>query len=52
MNAGLEAGLAAGVAPGNEGAAILVVDDRSDKRLAFTTLLEDLQQEVVTAASG
>ena len=33
-------------------AAILVVDDRPDKLLALRLVLEELGQEIVTAASG
>ncbi len=31
---------------------ILIVDDRSDKRVVFRTILEELDQNIVTAASG
>ena len=33
-------------------ASILIVDDRNDKRLALTSVLEELRQDIVTAASG
>src|SRR5271170_5539912 len=33
-------------------AAILIVDDRQDKLLVYQTILEDLQQNLFTAASG
>ncbi len=33
-------------------AKILVVDDRPDKLLAFETILQELQQEIITASSG
>jgi signal transduction histidine kinase/DNA-binding response OmpR family regulator len=36
----------------DEKANILIVDDRSDKRLVFQTVLEDLGQNIVTARSG
>jgi len=36
----------------HERASILVVDDRTDKRLALASVLDELRQEVVTAASG
>ena len=39
-------------AGGGERASILVVDDRPDKLLALTTVLDELGQNVVTAASG
>jgi signal transduction histidine kinase/DNA-binding response OmpR family regulator len=35
-----------------ERASILIVDDRPDKLLALRSVLEDLQQHIVTAASG
>ena len=38
--------------PENGEAKILVVDDRPDKRLAFETILQELQQEIITASSG
>src|SRR5881409_871199 len=31
---------------------ILIVDDRSDKRVVFRTILEELDQNIVTASSG
>src|SRR5574338_539619 len=31
---------------------ILIVDDRLDKRVVFRTILEDLDQNIVTASSG
>jgi signal transduction histidine kinase/DNA-binding response OmpR family regulator len=38
--------------PENYEAKILVVDDRPDKLLAFETILQELQQEIITANSG
>jgi signal transduction histidine kinase len=38
--------------PPNERANILIVDDRADKRVVFSTVLEELGQNVITAASG
>jgi signal transduction histidine kinase/DNA-binding response OmpR family regulator len=38
--------------PGKHEAKILVVDDRPDKLLAFETILQELQQEIITASSG
>ncbi len=38
--------------PQNDEAKILVVDDRPDKLLAFETILQELQQEIITASSG
>src|ERR1700741_51529 len=38
--------------PENDEAKILVVDDRPDKLLAFETILQELQQEIITASSG
>jgi len=38
--------------PENYEAKILVVDDRPDKLLAFETILQELQQEILTAGSG
>ena len=35
-----------------ERANILIVDDRADKRIVFSTVLDDLGQNVITAASG
>jgi signal transduction histidine kinase/DNA-binding response OmpR family regulator len=35
-----------------ERASILIVDDRHDKRLVFSTILDELGEEVVTAQSG
>ena len=47
---------AAGPAGGNAGSAerasILIVDDRPDKLMALRTVLEELEQNIVTAASG
>ena len=31
---------------------ILIVDDRLDKRVVFRTILEELDQNIVTASSG
>jgi hypothetical protein len=31
---------------------ILIVDDRSDKRVVFRTILEELEQNIVTVGSG
>jgi signal transduction histidine kinase/CheY-like chemotaxis protein len=50
----------AGVAPADDPAAagqaerssILIVDDRLDKRVVFRTILEELDQNIVTASSG
>ena len=36
----------------HERANILIVDDRADKRIVFSTVLEDLGQNIVTVASG
>jgi signal transduction histidine kinase/DNA-binding response OmpR family regulator len=49
--------LAAATDQPGEGAAqersnILIVDDRLDKRVVFRTILEDLDQNIVTASSG
>ena len=42
-----------GAAPASvERSNILIVDDRLDKRVAFRTVLEELDQNVVTASSG
>jgi len=41
---------APGVAP--ERSNILIVDDRLDKRVVFRTILEELDQNIVTASSG
>ena len=38
--------------PASERASILIVDDRPDKLLALGAVLEELGQEIVTAASG
>ena len=38
--------------PPNERANILIVDDRADKRVVFSTVLEELGQNVITASSG
>ena len=38
--------------PENYEAKILVVDDRPDKLLAFESILQELQQEIITAGSG
>src|SRR5436190_7986960 len=35
-----------------ERSSILIVDDRLDKRVVFRTILEDLDQNIVTASSG
>src|SRR5947207_4626370 len=35
-----------------ESSNILIVDDRLDKRVVFRTILEELQQNIVTASSG
>jgi signal transduction histidine kinase len=42
---------AAGVSPA-ERSNILIVDDRLDKRVVFRTILEELDQNIVTASSG
>ena len=42
----------AGGASSVERASILIVDDRPDKLLAIGTVLEELQQHIITAASG
>ncbi|HUJ01988.1 MAG TPA: response regulator [Usitatibacter sp.] len=39
-------------APAPERSNILIVDDRLDKRVVFRTILEDLDQNIVTASSG
>jgi CheY-like chemotaxis protein len=39
-------------APLPERSNILIVDDRLDKRVVFRTILEDLDQNIVTASSG
>ncbi|HXS51550.1 MAG TPA: response regulator [Usitatibacter sp.] len=39
-------------APVPERSNILIVDDRLDKRVVFRTILEDLDQNIVTASSG
>jgi signal transduction histidine kinase/DNA-binding response OmpR family regulator len=43
---------AAGAAPPMERSHILIVDDRLDKRVVFRTILEELDQNIVTASSG
>ncbi|HEX7559065.1 MAG TPA: response regulator, partial [Usitatibacter sp.] len=44
------AGRAAPIAPDRSN--ILIVDDRLDKRVVFRTVLEELDQNIITAASG
>jgi signal transduction histidine kinase/DNA-binding response OmpR family regulator len=39
-------------APPLERSNILIVDDRSDKRVVFRTILEELEQNIVTLSSG
>src|SRR3954471_15343674 len=43
---------AAGGAGTLERSNILIVDDRLDKRVVFRTILEELDQNIVTASSG
>jgi signal transduction histidine kinase/DNA-binding response OmpR family regulator len=43
---------ALGAAPPLERSNILIVDDRLDKRVVFRTILEELDQNIVTASSG
>ena len=43
---------ALGVVSRAESSNILIVDDRLDKRVVFRTILEELQQNIVTASSG
>ncbi len=52
MNATVALDVTAAPAGERERASILIVDDRTDKRLALTSVLEDLRQEIVTASSG
>jgi len=40
------------VSPTLERSNILIVDDRLDKRVVFRTILEELDQNIVTASSG
>jgi signal transduction histidine kinase/DNA-binding response OmpR family regulator len=43
---------ALGASPPLERSNILIVDDRLDKRVVFRTILEELDQNIVTASSG
>jgi signal transduction histidine kinase/DNA-binding response OmpR family regulator len=43
---------ALGASPPVERSHILIVDDRLDKRVVFRTILEELDQNIVTASSG
>jgi signal transduction histidine kinase/hypoxanthine phosphoribosyltransferase len=43
---------ASGAPPPVERSNILIVDDRLDKRVVFRTILEELDQNIVTASSG
>ncbi len=59
VTAKAEAGMnARGGAPGDDSASplersnVLIVDDRLDKRVVFRTILEELDQNIVTASSG
>ncbi|HEY4999994.1 MAG TPA: response regulator [Usitatibacter sp.] len=48
----IEGAEALGAAAPLERSNILIVDDRLDKRVVFRTVLEDLDQNIVTASSG
>ncbi len=48
----VSAGEAAAEAPPLERSNILIVDDRLDKRVVFRTILEELDQNIITASSG
>jgi len=49
---GEETAAGTGALPAPERSNILIVDDRLDKRVVFRTILEELDQNIVTASSG
>ena len=52
MTPGQEPGTTCGPSPYGDQASILLVDDRPDKLMALRTVLETLQQNIITADSG